>query len=196
LFDLLERQIVPLYYERLGGPVPRRWVARVKGSLASLGPFVNASRMVRDYTEQLYEPTARHAERLTGDGLGRARELAAWKARFVAGWHGVHVDNVEIDVMGTQLGDTRTVTAVVSVGELSPGDLEVQLVHGPVGPQGELEHPEVETMTLATEIDDAHGSYVGRFTCERTGRYGYTVRVVPNHPDLVSPAELGHMAFA
>src|SRR3546814_8152279 len=58
LFDLLERQVVPSFYERWQGPVPRRWVKRMRRSLTTLGPFVIASRMVRDYTEQLYEPAA------------------------------------------------------------------------------------------------------------------------------------------
>ena len=81
LFDLLERQVVPLFYERYGGPVPRRWLKKVRKSLASLGPRVTASRMVADYVAELYEPTAARADALTADGLARARALAAWKAR-------------------------------------------------------------------------------------------------------------------
>ena len=67
LFDLLERQVVPLFYERYGGPVPRRWLKKVRKSLASLGPQVTASRMVADYVTELYEPTAR------ADGADRRR---------------------------------------------------------------------------------------------------------------------------
>ena len=79
LFDLLERQIVPLFYERYGGPVPRRWVRRVKASLRSLGPQVSASRMVRDYVEEMYEPAAVSADSLGAKGGERAKALSAWK---------------------------------------------------------------------------------------------------------------------
>src|SRR5207249_7791803 len=98
LFELLERQIVPLFYERWEGPVPRRWVRRIKTSLRSLGPEVSAARMVRDYVDELYEPTARQADRLAADDCKPARELAAWKAHLLAGWEGVDILSIETDV--------------------------------------------------------------------------------------------------
>ena len=82
LYDLLERQIIPLFYDRRDeAGVPRHWVRRVRASMQSLGPQVTASRMLRDYVEQLYEPTAAHTDALTADGNARARALAAWKER-------------------------------------------------------------------------------------------------------------------
>jgi starch phosphorylase len=86
LFDLLERQIVPLFYQRTEGPVPRRWVERVKHELVSLGPKVTASRMVRDYVTILYEPAALGADRMAADGHIAAKALAAWKHRVLKGW--------------------------------------------------------------------------------------------------------------
>ncbi|MGH9187091.1 MAG: alpha-glucan family phosphorylase, partial [Acidimicrobiales bacterium] len=104
LFELLERQIVPLFYERWEGPVPRRWARRVKAAMRSLGPKVTAARMVRDYVQQLYEPTAARADRLVAGEFRAARELAAWKARVSGAWHGVHVDAVDTDASVTSLG--------------------------------------------------------------------------------------------
>jgi starch phosphorylase len=63
LFDLLEGEIIPLFYERDGDGLPRRWLERVRTSLASLGPRVTADRMVREYVERFYEPAA---EELSG----------------------------------------------------------------------------------------------------------------------------------
>jgi glycogen phosphorylase len=196
LFELLERQIVPLYYERYQGPVPRRWVRRIKASLGSLGPKVSAARMVRDYLSDLYEPTAAGADRLHRDGYRPARELAGWKRRVAAGWHGVHVDSVETDSAVADLGTRRRVEAVVALGSLRPEDVEVQLIHGLVGQNDELDNPGVVTMEGAASTDDRHLCYRGSFDCDRAGRYGFTVRVVPSHPDLASAAELGLMAWA
>ncbi|CAN5745923.1 glycosyltransferase family 1 protein [soil metagenome] len=197
LFELLERQVVPLFFDRLEGPVPRRWVRRVKHSLRTLGPEVIASRMVRDYVEQLYEPTAAHAERLGAAGLDAARALAAWKARVVESWHGVHVDSVDTDANVADLGAERAVSAVVALGELGADDVAVELVHGNVGQHGELEHPEHTTMTRGPDLDEGgHARYEGTFTCDRPGRYGFTVRIVPAHPDLASRVELGRIAWA
>jgi starch phosphorylase len=196
LFDLLERQVVPLFYERYGGPVPRRWLKKVRKSLASLGPRVTASRMVADYVAELYEPTAARADALTAGGLARARALAAWKARVRDEWHGVHVDRVEGDQSAADLGGSRQVEAVVSLGALSADDVDVQLVHGPVGQADELTSRSIVSMNMAGPADDNHACYTGSLRTERAGRYGFTVRVVPRHPDLVSSAEMGLAAWA
>ena len=197
LFDLLENQIVPLFYDRQLGPVPRRWVARVKATLRTLGPQVNASRMLRDYMSQLYEPTATRAEAMAARKHEGARALAEWKARVVASWGDVHVDNVDSDAAAADLGTERTVEATVALGSLSDGDVAVQLVHGPVGPNGELSHPQVITMALSGPGESAgHVRFRGTFRCDAAGRYGFTVRVVPAHPDLPNAAELGRIAWA
>ena len=201
LFDLLERQIVPLYYERYGGPVPRRWVRKIKASLRSLGPRVSASRMVRDYVEEMYEPAAARAEVMTA-GVGvRARDLAAWKERVGKAWPDVRVLSVESEANLVDLGAAKKVEAVVTLGLLDQSDVEVQLLHGPVGANEELMPAAVVTMDLVglDERDDAPGAsyrYAGSFGCERAGRYGFTVRVVPSHSDLTTFAELGCVAWA
>jgi starch phosphorylase len=195
LFDLLERQVVPLYYERYGGPVPRRWLKKVRKSLSSLGPQVTASRMVADYVAELYEPTAARADALTADGLARARALAAWKERVRAAWHGVHVDRVDGDLAAADLGGSRIVEAVVALGALSADDVDVQLIHGPVGQGDELTARSIVSMSPDGSADDDHARYTGSLETEHAGRYGFTVRIVPRHPDLVGTAELGLAAW-
>ena len=196
LFDLLERQVVPLFYETYGGPVPRRWLKRVRKSLTSLGPRVTASRMVADYVERLYEPTAARTDTLAADGLARARALAAWKQRVAEAWHGVHVDRVDGDMAAVELGASRDVEAVVSLGSLSADDVDVQLVHGPVGQGDELTERTCVSMYPGGPADDGHARYVGSLECSRAGRYGLTVRIVPRHADLVDNSELGLAAWA
>jgi starch phosphorylase len=195
LFELLERQVVPLFYERWQGPVPRRWVERIQRSLITLGPYVTAARMVRDYTELLYEPTAAKTDDLSAGDHARARSLSAWKTRILAGWPGVHVDHLELPGAVAELGSERIVETVVALGDLSPNDVEVQLIHGPAGQGGELADTTIVPMAPAGTADDGHLRYTGRFTCERAGRYGATVRIVPAHPDLVTPLELGVIAW-
>jgi starch phosphorylase len=127
LFDLLEHQIVPLFYERQDH-LARGWMRRVKHNFATLGPQVTASRMVRDYVTELYEPAAIAGDRALADGLAATRQLAAWKARVRQQWGGVKVVWVEADTGPTTLGTTRNVTAGVSIDGLAPTDLTVQ--HG------------------------------------------------------------------
>ena len=204
LFDLLERQIVPLFYERLGGPVPRRWVRRVKACLRSLGPQVSASRMVRDYTEQLYEPAALRADTMAAGGGGRAKALAAWKQNLQRAWPEVRVISVDTESTQVDLGASKKVEAVVALGQLEQDDVEVQLLHGPVGANEELQPTAIVTMELVGVDEPAPGGgdgkglfrYSGSFGCETAGRYGFTVRVVPSNEDLRTFAEMGCVAWA
>jgi len=197
LFDLLERQIVPLFYDRTGGSVPRRWLARVKHNLTTLGPAVVASRMVRDYVTELYEPTAVRAAALEADGGRRARQLAAWKARVEPEWSSLKVDTVDTDTAVAGLGTERRATASVLLGKLAPSDVEVQLVHGPVGQSDELDHPNIVAMAVVADAESGPAtSYAATFRCERPGRYGCTVRVVPAQVDLATPVELGRITWA
>jgi glycogen phosphorylase len=205
LFDLLERQIVPLFYDRYGGPVPRRWVRRVKASLRSLGPQVSASRMVRDYVEEMYEPAAQQADALSAGGGERAKALAAWKQSLQRAWPTVRVISVDTESTLVDLGASKKVEAVVALGQLDQHDVEVQLLHGPVGANEELQPAAIVTMDLVGLDEAAPGGgsgdknlhrYSGSFGCETAGRYGFSVRVVPRHDDLRTFAELGCVAWA
>ena len=197
LFDLLEQQVVPLFYDRgRGGPVPRSWVRRIKSSLRVLGPQVEASRMVRDYVQQMYEPAAQRADAMAANGWERARSLAAWKRRVADAWDAVSVVTDDGDISTLEVGAARSVSAVVALGPLSTDDVAVQLVHGQVGPNDEITDSQVMEMELVGGGDEAgHHRFVGTFTCQRTGRHGYTLRVVPKNPDLTVPAEMGCIAW-
>jgi starch phosphorylase len=167
----------------------------VKACLRSLGPEVTAARMVRDYVQELYEPTAAQATLLSADGYAKARALAAWKERVLKAWDGVEVLAVETNVSVASLGADRTVDVEIALGELSAEDVEVQLVHGPVGQNDELAPPTIVAMSAAS-ADGPNLRYRGAFSCERSGRYGFTVRVVPSHADVANPVELGRIAWA
>jgi starch phosphorylase len=199
LFDVLERQVVPLFYDRPDGAVSPGWVRRIKSSLGSLGPRVGAPRMVRDYTRLLYEPAARRVDSLTASSYERARALARWKAKVSAAWAGVRVVTVDSEATPADLGAKRRVDAVVVLGSLDEGDVTVELAHGPVGADGELAGASVAPMApvgAASAEDGAALRYTATFACEQPGRYGFTVRVVPSHEDLASGSEMGLAAWA
>ncbi|MFN2606874.1 MAG: alpha-glucan family phosphorylase [Acidimicrobiales bacterium] len=198
LFELLERRIVPTFYDRGPDGMPGRWLGHVRWSLRTLGPFVAASRMVRDYVNVMYEPAATRRRALEADGHARARALAAWKSRVRAGWGGVAVRDLAGDDSATDVGEVRTVTAIVALGDLSPADVEVQVLHGPVTHTDELQEVTVAPMVVDGDgvVGDGRGGhrYRAAFPCARAGRYGWTVRVVPTHPDLRTWAEVGCVA--
>jgi starch phosphorylase len=167
----------------------------MKGSMASLGGFVTADRMVRDYVKELYEPAAAQERDMCMEDYARAKALAEWKAKLSAGWDEIEVIDVEGDLKAAEVGEERVVGAVVRLGALSTDDIAVQLAHGRVGASGEIVEPHLIEMT-ADHCVDGTCVYRGKFSTEDPGLYGFAVRVIPSHPDLTNPLDMGLLAWA
>ena len=199
LYDLLEHQVAPRFYDHGRNGLPQRWIQMVRHTLATLGPKVLAGRMVRDYVGQLYAPAARSHRAIQGAAAG---ELAEWKRRVRQRWPQVAVDHVETAFVDgsaeetPELGSTLTLRAQVSLGGLDPSDVDVQLLAGPVDAADRLAGPAVMSLKPVARADvSGQCSFEGPLTLDRTGAYGYTVRVLPSHPLLATAAELGLVAF-
>src|SRR5690606_20537807 len=95
LYDLIEHQVAPRFYDRDRDGVPTKWIADIRHTLSTLSPALSADRMVREYVARLYTPAALAERAITASSYRPARELAAWRERVLAGWSGVHVAHVE-----------------------------------------------------------------------------------------------------
>ena len=197
LYDLIEKEVTPRFYDLDEDGVPTRWVEMLRHTLKSLGPKVLATRQVRDYTLQLYAPAAINAHKLNSDYDG-ARELAAWKKRVRAGWSGVKVEHVESSGVGdaAEVGGVLHVRAFVCLGDLTPDDVEVQLVHGRALADDSLADPATAPLSLVESYDGGRFRFDGEVTLARAGAFGYTARIVPKNGLLTSVAELGVVAVA
>jgi starch phosphorylase len=197
LYDLIENEVASRFYDLDPSGVPLRWIEMVRHTLKSLGPKVVSTRMLRDYVEKLYVPSAQTSRLVNHDYKGAAR-LAAWKNRVLAGWSAVHVDHVESSGVedSPELGDALELHAFVSLGELSPDDVDVQVVHGRVVGEDQMVDQVAQSLTLAESYEAGRHRFDGRLTLARTGPFGYTVRVLPKNDLLASPAELGVVALA
>jgi glycogen phosphorylase len=185
LYDLLERDVVPAFYDRGVDRIPRKWVDRMKASVDSLCHFVNTHRMVRDYVEGYYVKAHARFRALDDDNARRARELSAAMDRIRSDWPEVWVAGVEDGPANTlSVTNAMPVRAKVHLGRLSPHDVVVELYVGRVDMQGELVEGESVAMRLSgRDSDDNYGSEV-ETSIAMSGLHGFTVRVRPNHPDM------------
>jgi starch phosphorylase len=191
LYDIIENQIVPRFYDVDADGVPERWIQMIRGTIAGLGPKVLASRMVRDYVTNLYLPAATSVHSVDR-ALGGAKALAEWKRRVRSAWPKVAVDHVEsLDADAIEVGAKIHVSALVRLGDLSPDDIEVQLITGRVSGDDQLYEPRVNPFPEGVEVEDGLRRYESSVQARRAGAIGYTVRVVPYHPLLASSAEMG-----
>ena len=203
LYELLAKSVAPLFYERDADDVPQGWVDRIRHTLRSLGPKVQAERMVREYVTALYVPAAASSRALTdSDGFGPARELAAWKKRVIAAWPQVRIEHVESEAagsMGQRLGSALAVRVSVALGELTRDDVAVEVVYGRPDEDDEIVRPAYAELTAEASqaADAAEGAvrYSGEVSLDRPGPFGYTVRVLPRHRLLDSRAELGLVTY-
>ncbi|WP_157156526.1 alpha-glucan family phosphorylase [Diaminobutyricimonas sp. LJ205] len=197
LYDLIEFQIAPRFYDRTGS-VPEHWVKAIRHSLATLSPELSADRMVREYVTALYLPAAASVRTMTADDYLPARDLAIWKRRVREAWPDVTVAHVESGGVEApaQVGDALHVRAFVSLGSLEPDDVKVEVVYGRAVDEEKLTGIRRERLELAAREPGRPAVFTGTVPLDRAGSFGYNVRVVPNHPQLDTPAELGLIAVA
>lgn len=196
LYDLVEHNVAARFYDRGPDELPSRWLEMVRHTLVSLGPKVLASRMVKDYVNSLYAPAALGARSMAADGLAGAKTLAAWKAEVRGSWPQVRVDHVESGGIGDapEVGNTLDLRVFVSLGDLRPSDVEVQVVHGRVDGADAIVDGSVVPLKPVRRDEHGRWFYEGSLALDRTGPFGYTVRVMPAHALLATPAELGLIA--
>ena len=196
LYDLIEHQVAQRFYDRDAKGVPSQWVSMVRYTLKSLGPKVLATRMVRDYIRTLYAPAAQAGAELAADEYAAAKDLAAWKSWVSGAWKDVAVRHVESSVEGDPtLGGVLQLRAEVGLCGLKSSDLRVQAVFGPVDADNGITAKHYVTLTPADERDSV-GFFVGDIPLNKAGAFGYTVRVLPTHPLLANPVEMGLVAVA
>jgi starch phosphorylase len=188
LYGLLESEVVPMFYNRDTSGLPQQWINRMKVSIQSLCQFFNTHRMVGEYAERFYIPVYEHFRKFTSDGMQKAIDLAAWKSRIKEEWHLIKVLEVSTpESKDIQVWDQFEVKARIQLGNLKPEDVNVELYMGPVKPDGEIYNPNVSPLELVETNSEGVCEYHAlAVACEHSGLYGYTVRVLPHHPDLVN----------
>ena len=188
LYGLLEKDVVPLFYDRGANGLPRGWIAKMKHSMRHIAPIFNTHRMVREYCERMYLPAARRYERLHAENCQVARGLAAWLHRMHRHWGEIRIVDVESDARdGTAVKAEIEVRARIVLGSLELDDVSVKVYHGSIGSQGEISQYDVVPMVPQGRDEDGNQVYTATISCGSSGLSGYTVRVLPHHPDLVNP---------
>lgn len=179
LYNLLEDEIVPMFYDRTAGDVPRGWVAMMKQSVMMSLSFFTSHRMVAEYRTLFYQPALeRHAE-LMKDDAALARTYVTERDRYNAAWSGVRIELpcADRDLSTLHMGDAFTVSTRVHLGDLAPDDVDVEVYSGPVDSHGNVVESRTEGMDLAEDHGGGVYTYRRTVNCRRSGRYGFTTRV-------------------
>lgn len=198
LYGLLEQEVIPTFYDRGTGGLPRAWISKMKSSIGALCQFFNTHRMVGAYTQRYYIPVSKHFQQFTSHEMEKATSLAAWKSRVTQAWPEIRVVKITApEFEEIPINENFEVRAQVFLGKLTPDEVRVELYLGPVNPNGEL----VNARATRMEMVEAGPGNVYHYkdlavACCSSGLYGYTVRVLPHHEDLLTDFLPGLITWA
>ena len=196
LYELLERQIVPVFYERRADGMPPKWIGLMKTSIAKLCPEFNMHRMVKQYAEAYYRVTHARYLTLNADESARARRLSNWLAKVDAAWPALRLDPVPNAVSEIRLGDQIQLSTRVTLNDLTPEDVLVQVVAGSIDAAGAIMNPVTIPMQPSCKDGSAEVFQAVLRPSTKTGLHGYSIRILPKHPDLISAFLPGLITWA
>ncbi|MDP8999901.1 MAG: alpha-glucan family phosphorylase [Myxococcota bacterium] len=198
LYDVLEHEVVPLFYTRDGmGRLPRGWIRRMKNAIAKLVPRFNTARMVREYSSRFYVPAISLTHKLADGELAAAKALTAWKDRVRAAWQSVAVEDVRVDSPEeVAVGEVVRVSATVKLGTLAPDDVAVELYHGATNGAHEIERGRIVRMKPVERVADGAWRFAGEIRAEESGARAFATRVVPYNDAMTHPYETSLIHWA
>jgi len=197
LYELLEQEVVPLFYDRDKDELPRGWVAKMKDAIRLNTPQFNTARMVKDYAERCYFVASDNSMTLATQNYTPAKALAAWQAHLLEHWYAMKIESVTVsEPSDLTVNQVLQVKAQIDLGALTPDDVQVQLYQGKVEIDGEMHSGRATPMTYQGQNQQGRCLYQIDVSYEASGLQGLSLRILPQHKYLNSPYDLRLVMWA
>lgn len=193
IYEAIEKDIVPLFYNRGEDKLPRGWISMMKSSMKNLGPVYNTHRMVKQYSRKFYFASYEKRMGLMKNNWLKGKEFSAWKHKLNENWNRVRFLSIseESKFDEIKVGLKYPVIAEVELGDLTPDDVEVQIYFGKVDSGEDNTKSIVKMNHIPKKGKTAIYTYRGEIECKDTGQFGFTLRILPQHQMLINSFELG-----
>lgn len=186
VYDALERDVAPLFYDRGSDGLPRRWVRKMKASLSKLSAEFNTNRMLREYTEKFYLPLGLRFQSYVQRDQTIIKQLAEWKGKLEKEWDQMRVLEVADSEGGSfKVGGKKKVSAVIHIGNIDPENIVVECYYGPMDMEGNITDGKASIMECEGAVKDRDFKFSGEIPCDNAGLHGFAIRVLPSHEHLV-----------
>ena len=198
LYNILEHDIIPMFYDRGRDSLPREWIAKIKASMRVLGPYFNTHRMVQEYTDLYYIPSFKRSYEMTHPNLEAGLSFVQWRNKVQQAWSEIRVHDVKTSTANAPVGTEVEVKAQVYLGTLTPDDVRVQLYYGGLTTRGEISPGGLAVDMKPETKQSVNGDYTftAKVRYNTSGERGISVRVVPNHEFLPTPFQPGMITWA
>ncbi len=199
LYELLEKEVCPLFYDRGEDSIPRGWVAKMKDAIRLNSPVFNTARMVRDYALKGYFPASDRYRIMTSNQYAPAKTLAHWKQSLFHHWYAIRIEDIDISSGDASdlpvpsellVNQTIAIKARLNLAHLKPEDVQVELYQGAVNETGQIVQGQAVSL-IHQGIDPQSNSsiYTGTLAYTSSGLHGLALRVLPRHADLTNVYE-------
>ena len=196
IYELLEKEVIPLFFDRGPDGLPHGWIEMMKNSMATICVHFSSHRMIEEYMEDYYTQAGLAHQILGENRHARARELREWKQRVRYLWKDVKVLDVSLPKGDrVSLGDDLDVAATVQLGQLRQEEVVVDLVHGNASDSDKMLNRNITAMVSEASVSDGLWRFKGTIPCEETGIYAYSIRVLPFHPYLFNPLSMSLVSW-
>jgi starch phosphorylase len=192
VYDILEKDIVPLFYDRDSDNIPRGWVSMMKASLNRLCPMFNTHRMVEEYWDRVYVPAAEQGFRLMDKEHEALKVLALWREKIMYNWANIAIRNIRMqELEELEVGASYQVDADIYLGDLSPEDVVVEAYCGKLDPDNQYQDRFTIAMAPSDTNEDHTYHYHSEIKFSEAGHIGLNIRIIPNHPNEQSRHAMG-----
>jgi len=190
LYTILEKKIIPRFYDQREKDLPVEWIKMMKNSFLSLVSFYNTHRMVKDYYSRFYKEAARFYQKQTKNGFREIKEFVKWKITLEKEFNSVKIDKFDFNKKVFRIGEEFKIEADVFLGNINTKDIRIDVYHGNVAPDGQIEDAAVINLENFTQLDDNRYRYSGNMVCQKTGEQAFKLRIIPYHPLCQDPYEM------
>lgn len=195
LLDILEHQVIPLYYQRNTHGYSENWVLKSKEAMKSLIPHYTAQRMVLDYTRQFYAPAIQHARELQQEDCRGVRELTRWKRQIIEAWPRVSARRIDRSPQEIIAGSTLNLEVRVQLADLAESDIRVECLVGTCDKQGELHTHSSYFLNFCDKGENGEARFCMELDPPLPGLQFYQLRIYPFHRLLAHEFEMGRMLW-
>jgi starch phosphorylase len=190
LYNALENEVVPLFYDRDEIDMPQAWLARMKAAIGMAGTHFSTQRMMKDYAREFYLPAIDAGARLRDNSFALTRDVTAWMSRVSRSWDRITIRKVDIPDLGptVHVGQKIPVEMDVFLDGITPDDVRVEIISGRLNSQEQLldfAPAQAELNGAGSDSDSGIFHYFCEVTCHESGRFGITARILPRNENLL-----------
>ena len=187
IYEMLEKEIVPLFYDRGQDDLPRGWITKMKACMQTVGPMFNTNRMIEDYTRKFYVPSMELTEKMKANDYELAKKKTEWQSNLERNWNRISIISSD-DNIGSKpikIGEPLKIRARVNLAGIAPEDVFVQMYAGYLNTKNVLSDEIFKNMKMVSKEQDGTYIYELEAPTRIVGHCGYTIRIVPQYMDKV-----------